>query len=84
MSLFPRPYGQTPQVPGDAGRSALIGMLARRNPQAASMLRGMSDQQLEQYGRQLMQSDPRFADFVRRNSGKTVQQIVAQELGFRR
>ena len=84
MSLFPRPYGQALAAPADAGRMALLGMLARKNPQAASMFRGMSDQQIEQYGRNLMQSDPRFAEFVKRNSGKSMQQIIAQEFGFMR
>lgn len=88
MSLFPRPHAQAPtqqaSTPVDAGRAALLNMLARSNPQAASMFRGMSDDQIEQYGRQLMERDPRFADFVRRNNGRSVQQIVAQEFGFRR
>lgn len=84
MSLFPRPCGQAPAAPSNAGRAALLGMLSKRNPQAASMFRGMSDDQIEQYGRQLMERDPRFADFVKRNSGKSMQQIIAQEFGFRR
>lgn len=62
---------------------AMLQQFVRSNPQMAATFGNMTDAQLEQYGQRLMQTNPQFADFVRRNQGKPLQQVIAQEMGFR-
>ena len=71
---FPR--AQVPQ--GGGINSALINLANRSNPQMVSQLRGMSNQQIEQLGHQMMQNDPRFAAFVQLCQGTSLGQVARQ------
>lgn len=86
MNIFPRPQRPSSPVNDVIGamrgdRRALLALMARRSPQLAQMMGGMSDDQVMQYGNQLMQSNPQFADFVNSHRGMSVAEI-AREYGI--
>ena len=60
----------------DATNAALLDLARRSNPQMASQLSSMSNEQLKQYGQQLMQSNPQFAAFVQLCQGIPLGQVA--------
>ena len=78
MAAFPR--AQVPSA-NDSANAALLNLARQSNPQMAAQLEGMSSEQIEQFGQQLVQSNPQFAAFVQLCQGSSLRQ-VARQYGF--
>ena len=88
-SIFPRPQANVRPVNDALGAMrgdsmSMLRLLASRNPMAASVLsqmERMSSDQIEQQARQMMQTNPQFAELVRSVQSKGLAQ-TARDYGI--